>query len=191
MTRTEQKQNQAAKALAIKEAQAKGVRLDRTAENNFGRLFESRQAFKRTAHHDGRPNCPDLVRAGKVIECKFFTVNPNKWWIDDKGKRHYAHAEQNSANGLKVGKNADIAKAVAEYCNGFDFLIVGYGENPLNPIEEIKMNREEAYSFLIARVQAKGADYIRFCPYAETKKAGGRERRIATLKKYGHYNVEG
>lgn len=191
MKRSETKVVLATRASAITHAQSTGHRLDRFGSNNFGKLFEERSAYRLTAHLDGRPECNDLERGGKVIECKFFTVNPLKWWIDENGKKHYANAEQNSANGFKVGKNADIAAAVKNYCEKFDFLVVGYGPNPLNPIEEYKMNREEAYKFLMARVQAKGAEYIRFCPYAETKKAGGRESRLNTLKKYGHYNVEG
>ena len=154
---------------------AKG-RLKKTERMNAGLRFEIALAERYGWTRDGRPGHVDLIDGeGRVVECKFFTD-----YIKGFDRKMYpAHLPA-------FDKSRPVLKQLWEYCQTFDRLAIGHGDIDGDYTVEFIDDREGAYSFIAARLQAKGDDLeLRIKYKSGTTKSGGDERVKNTLRKWG------
>ena len=158
--------------------------------NNNGRLFELYMTEELNGEHDGRKGQPDVVANGQVYECKFYTrtVQRRKSTTSEYFPKGAPQAVYNYSNGCNV-INSNVKKSIEAYCKTFDFLAVGVGESGEKPEEIQIIPAKDAVKWLLARTYAKGSEAIRFGFEADTTKAGGNDRRLATLTKNGFKGI--
>lgn len=154
---------------------AKG-RLEKTEKMNAGLRFEIALAEKFGWTRDGRPGHVDLIDdEGRVVECKFFT----DYMQEFDRKMYPAHLPA-------FDKSRPVLEQLREYCQTFDRLAIGHGNLDGEYTIEFIEDRETAYNFIAARLQAKGDSLeLRIKYKAGTTKSGGDERVKSTIRRWG------
>ena len=142
---------------------------------NNGFAAEHYLAIKNSMRRDGRAGKTDLFDGARRIESKFFTIKPAT------AKKN---AEYNSAHGFDATKDKPLLEQLKRYCNKFDALVIGWGENPENAEYDV-LTRKEAYEFLAKRLQNSTTYGIRFC-WGGKSLESRLEGRYNTLRKNGY-----
>lgn len=143
---------------------------------NNGWAAEHFAAIVNGYRRDGRPGKTDLFDGSRRIEVKFFTIKPATF---------KKNAEYNSAHGFKANKTEPLLDQLKRYCQKFDALLVGAGED-VQSAEYQLMTRKEAYDFLSKRLSYKaGSDEVRFC-WGGKSLESRLEGRMNTLRKHGY-----
>lgn len=148
---------------------------------NGGYAMEAILALEKHCKRDGANGHEDLVVKGKKVEVKYFRVAPA---VKDANGKTIKKAVYNSCHGFTPRKDRSVKKQLWTYCKGFDYFLICHGPTP-EEAEIVKMAPEEAYEWLLPRIQYSATYGIRFC-WCEKLREDNMAKRFATLEAEGY-----